>query len=70
MLHMEQNNFPIAKQVKAYIERKPYLLEALEQDIVNYSALSREICKDLNLKNNDAVKVALIRNAEDKYLRA
>ena len=58
---MEQNTIPIAKQVKIYIERKPYILEAIEQDIVNYSALSREICKDLELKNQDAVKAALIR---------
>jgi len=61
---MEQNNIPFSKQVKMYIERKPYILEAIEQGIVNYSALSREICKDLKIKNQDAVKVALIRNNE------
>lgn len=61
---MEQKPASISKQVKAYIERKPYILEAIEQNIVNYSALSREICKDLRLKNVDAVKIALIRNAE------
>ena len=44
---MEQNYIPISKQVKIYIERKPYILEAIEQNIVNYSALAREICKDL-----------------------
>jgi len=63
---MKQNSIPISKQVKAYIERKPYILEAIEQNIVNYSALSREICKDLQLDNIAAVKVALIRNAEKK----
>ena len=61
---MEQNNISIAKQVKTYIERKPYILEAIEQDIINYSALSREICRDLNLKNTETVKVALIRVSE------
>lgn len=61
---MEQNNIPISKQVKIYIERKPYILEAIEQDIVNYSALAREISKDLNLKNKDTVKAALIRFGE------
>ncbi len=65
MLHMKQNNIPISKQVKIYIDRKPYIMEAIEQNIVNYSALSREICKDLNLKNKDAVKVALIRASEN-----
>jgi len=58
---MEQNQISIAKQVKMYIEHKPFILEAIEQDIINNSALSREICKDLNLKNKDAVKAALIR---------
>jgi len=66
---MEQNSIPVSKQVKAYIERKPYILEAIEQGIINYSALSREICRDLKLKNTDAVKVALIRNAEKNRTR-
>jgi len=63
---MEQNNLPISKKVKAYIERKPYILEAIEQNIVNYSALAREIGKDLNIKNIDTIKAALIRTSE-KY---
>ena len=61
MLYMEQNHIPIARQVKTYLERKPYIIEAIEQDIVNYSSLSRKICKELKLKNNDAVKAAIIR---------
>jgi len=63
---MEQNNIPVSKQVKAYIERKPYILEAIEQNIVNYSALAREIGKDLNITNIDTIKAALIRTSE-KY---
>ena len=66
MLHMRQNNVPISKQVKAYIERKPFVLEAIEQDIVNFSALAREVRKDLAIKNVDTIKVALIRVSE-KY---
>lgn len=66
MLHMEHNSISVSKQVKSYIERKPYILETMEQNIVNYSALAREICKDLKLKNLDAVKAALIRSSE-KY---
>jgi aspartokinase len=58
---MEQNHFPISKQIRMYIERKPYIMEAIEQNIVNFSALSREICKDIKLKSSDAVKIALIR---------
>ncbi len=63
---MEHNSISVSKQVKSYIERKPYILETMEQNIVNYSALAREICKDLKLKNLDAVKAALIRSSE-KY---
>ena len=58
---MEQNNFPISKQIKAYVERKPYIIEAIERDIVNYSALAREICEEINIKNIDTAKAALIR---------
>jgi len=61
---MEQNKISISKQVKMYIEHKPYILEALEENIINYSALAREICKELKLKNSDTVKVSLIRIAE------
>ena len=61
---MEQNFVSVSKQVKSYIEHKPYILEAIEQNIVNYSALAREICKDLNLKKIDAVKASLIRLGE------
>jgi len=63
---MEHNNFPIAKQVNVYIERKPYVLEAIEQNIVNYSALAREIGKDLSIKNTETIKAALIRSGK-KY---
>ena len=63
---MIQGSLSIAQQVKTYVERKPYILEAIEQNIVNYSALAREICKDLSINNINAVKAALIR-ASEKY---
>lgn len=66
MIHMVQNNIPASKQVKAYIERKPYVLEALEQNIVNYSALAREVGRELGIDNIDTIKVALIRESK-KY---
>lgn len=66
---MEQNKIPISKQVKTYIQRKPYILEAIEQGIVNYSALARKICIELNLSKKDAVKASLIR-IEDTYRKA
>ena len=64
MLQMKQNLIPISKRVKSYIEKKPYILEAIQQDLINYSALSRKICNDLDIDNIAAVKQALIRNGK------
>ena len=44
---MSQNRYIISNEVKIYLMRKPYVLEALEQEIINYSALARKISKDL-----------------------
>ncbi len=63
----------ISKEVTAYIKRKPYVQEAIEQEIVNYSALSRKIAKDLGNISFEAVKSTLIRvankNKKDKMNR-
>lgn len=53
----------IAEQVLQYIRKKPYVHEALEQDIVNFSALSRKIAEDIEGARFDAVKAALVRSA-------
>jgi len=60
---MEQNDVSVSGQVRTYLGKKPYMIEAIEQEIVNYSALSRKICKALNIKSRsrDAVKQAVIR---------
>jgi len=65
MFHMEQT-IPIAQQVKSYIKRKPYVLEAIEQDIVNYSALARIIGNDLNIDSMETIKAALL-SAEEHH---
>ena len=54
-----------AQNVRNYLKNKPYLLEALEKDIVNLSELSRQIQKELKTKNIAAVKAALRRYAEE-----
>lgn len=63
MFYMSQNNMPISKEVIVYIKRKPYVKEALEQEIVNYSALARKIAKDLDDISFEAVKSTLIRTS-------
>ncbi len=55
----------IAQNVRYYLRNKPYLLEALEKNIVNLSELSRQIQNELNTDNTSAVKAALRRFSEE-----
>ena len=69
----------VSENVWLYVKGKPYLQEALERGIVNYSALAREIDNEMDGGNFDAVKVALrrlkrrlgheSRNVEQKVLK-
>lgn len=53
----------VADQVKDHVEDRPYLQEALAEEIVNFSALARKIADDVD-GGVDAVKMALRRHAE------
>jgi len=55
----------IAQNVRVYLRNKPYLLEALEKNIVNLSELSRQIQNELETDNTSAVKAALRRFSEE-----
>jgi len=55
----------IARNVRDYLRNKPYLLEALEKNIVNLSELSRQIQDELKTDNISAVKAALRRFSEE-----
>ncbi|MCX6817902.1 MAG: ACT domain-containing protein [Candidatus Aenigmarchaeota archaeon] len=69
----------VSEKVRLYIKGKPYLQEALERNIVNYSALARVIEGEMGGKKFDAVKAALMRlgrrfanerrNAEQRMLK-
>lgn len=50
-----------ANLVRVYLKNKPYMIEALESGIVNLSALSRLVQKDLKLDDYFAVKAAVRR---------
>lgn len=50
-----------ANLIRVYLKNKPYMREALESGIVNLSALSRIIQKDLKLDDYYAVKAAVRR---------
>lgn len=59
MFYMRQ--ISITQEVATYLLRKPFIQEAIEQNIVNYSALARKITHDLDDASMEAVKSALIR---------
>ncbi len=50
-----------ANLVRVYLKNKPYIMEALEGRIVNLSALSRVVQKELKLNDYYAVKAAVRR---------
>jgi len=51
----------ITKAAEGYITRHPSIKDALREGLINYSALSRKICKDNEIRNFDAVLVACRR---------
>jgi aspartokinase len=55
----------IARDVRNYLKNKPYILEALEKDIVNLSKLARQISSEFKIKNFSAIKAALRRFSEE-----
>ena len=56
---------PIADKVRALLKQRPYILEALEEDIANQSALSNKIASELKLTNLIAIKAAVRRYADE-----
>jgi aspartokinase len=69
----------VSENVRLFVKGKPYLQEALERGVVNYSALARVIDGEMGNRNFDAIKAALMRlgrkfahnrkNAEQKLLK-
>jgi hypothetical protein len=54
----------ITKLTESYIAEHPSVKDCLKKGFINYSSLTRQICKDLNLdakKNFDAVLIACRR---------
>lgn len=56
----------IAESVKLYLKNKPYILESLDSGVINYSALARVIKIRLRIRNEQAVKAAIMRYAEKR----
>lgn len=54
----------VQEEVENYVEKRPYIQEALSQEIVNYSALARKIEPEVS-GGFEAVKMALRRHKEE-----
>jgi aspartokinase len=54
----------VADEVKEYVEKRPYVQEALAEEIVNYSALARKAQEEIQ-GSFEAVKMALRRDSEE-----
>lgn len=61
----ETKSNSVAEKVRDFIKRKPFIVEAMRNDIVNYTALARLIKKEVNPGSIDAIKVSIIREKED-----
>jgi hypothetical protein len=57
----------ISQLVREYIEQKPFLLEALRQDIINYAALGEQIKEYLDEKLNTKLKHISVIQAVRRY---
>ncbi|MDY6778005.1 MAG: ACT domain-containing protein [Candidatus Nanohaloarchaea archaeon] len=55
----------VADEVVDYVEQRPYIQEALEQGIVNFAALARQVGEEVD-GSFEAIKVALRRYAEQR----
>ncbi len=55
----------ISDLVRVYLKNKPYTMEALENGIVNFSALARIVQRSLRINNYHAIKAALRRYAAE-----
>lgn len=53
-----------AAKVELYVSKRPYLKETLAEDVINYSALARKICREENIDSEEAVKAAVSRYQE------
>ncbi|OPY31039.1 MAG: hypothetical protein A4E32_02021 [Methanomassiliicoccales archaeon PtaU1.Bin124] len=54
----------IAEKTRSYIDAHPSIKDCISKDLINYSSLARQIMKDLDVKNEEAVMIACRRYAQ------
>ena len=55
----------IAMEVREFIANQPFIMDAIRQGIVNYTALAKIIKKEITVGSIEAIKVAIIREKEN-----
>jgi len=55
--------------VRLYLKNRPYALAAIDEGIVNYSALARSVKRAIGARSQNAVKAAVIRYAMERGSR-
>jgi len=51
----------VSAQVRELLKTRPYFVEAMERDIVNYSALARVLREDIVGASEESIKTSLVR---------
>ena len=67
ILHLYNKMTTISQLVREYIEQKPFLQEALRQDIINYAALGEQIKEYLDKKLGTELKHISVIQAVRRY---
>lgn len=60
----QQQKESIAEKTRSYIDAHPSIKDCISKDLINYSSLARQIMKDLEIKNEEAVMIACRRYAQ------
>ena len=54
----------IAQRVREILTQRPFLISALREEIINYTALARSLKKELGNGSVDAIKATIMREKE------
>ncbi len=55
----------VSQEVKDFIAKRPFIIDAIRQGVVNYTALARVIKKQIGAGSIEAIKVSIIREKEN-----
>lgn len=59
--HVTDRTKSVAQRVRDILSQRPFIISALRQDIINYTALARSLKKELGNGSIDAIKATIMR---------